>query len=116
MEAIEAIITRRSTRKYADKIPEKELIEKVINAGRHAPSGGNSQTTHFIVFTDRESLIAIMEAAERGQMMNVEAIAPDVNAPPTDMSAAAPPLRGGAGYGALQRAINETGQIPRQEA
>ena len=56
MEAIEAIITRRSTRKYADKIPEKELIEKVINAGRHAPSGGNSQTTHFIVFTDKKQL------------------------------------------------------------
>ena len=56
MEAIEAIITRRSTRKYADKILEKELIEKVINAGRHAPSGGNSQTTHFIVFTDKKQL------------------------------------------------------------
>ena len=56
METIEAIITRRSTRKYTDSVPEKDLIEKVINAGRYAPSGGNSQTTHFIVFTDKGML------------------------------------------------------------
>ena len=56
MEAILAIVSRRSTRKYTDRIPEKDLIEKVINAGRHAPSGGNSQTTHFIVFTDKGML------------------------------------------------------------
>ena len=56
MEAIEAIITRRSTRKYKDDIPDKDLIEKIINAGRYAPSGGNSQTTHFIVFTDKNML------------------------------------------------------------
>lgn len=53
---MEAIITRRSTRKYADRMPEKNLIEKVIEAGRHAPSGGNNQTTHLIVFTDKKML------------------------------------------------------------
>ena len=52
MEAIESIITRRSTRRFSDRIPEKALIESILEAGRHAPSGGNSQTTHFIVFTD----------------------------------------------------------------
>lgn len=56
MEALEALLTRRSTRKYAAGIPEKELIEKVIEAGRYAPSGGNSQTTHFLVITDPDVL------------------------------------------------------------
>ena len=56
MDALEAIMTRRSTRKYAAEVPEKELIEKVIEAGRYAPSGGNSQTTHFLVITDPEVL------------------------------------------------------------
>ena len=56
MEALEAIISRRSTRKYSDRMPEKELIEKVIEAGRYAPSGGNSQTTHFIIFTEPAQL------------------------------------------------------------
>ena len=56
MDAIEAIMTRRSTRKFAAAVPERELIEKVIEAGRYAPSGGNSQTTHFLVITDPEIL------------------------------------------------------------
>lgn len=56
MEALEAVLTRRSTRKYAAAVPEKELIEKVIEAGRYAPSGGNSQTTHFLVITDPDVL------------------------------------------------------------
>ena len=56
MDALQAIVTRRSTRKYAEIMPERALIEQVIQAGRHAPSGGNNQTTHLIVFTDRKQL------------------------------------------------------------
>ena len=61
MEAIEAIMTRRSTRKYKAEMPEKDLIEKVIEAGRYAPSGSNSQKTHFIVFTDKGILSKMAE-------------------------------------------------------
>ena len=61
MEAIEAILTRRSTRKYSGTMPEKDLIEKVIEAGRYAPSGHNNQTTHFIVFTDKAVLDELAE-------------------------------------------------------
>ena len=46
MDALQAILTRRSTRRFSDQMPETALIEKVIEAGRYAPSGGNSQTTH----------------------------------------------------------------------
>ena len=53
MEALEAIVTRRSTRRYRDEMPDHKLIEKVIEAGRYAPSGSNSQSTHFIVITDK---------------------------------------------------------------
>jgi len=56
MDALEAILTRRSTRKYSDVMPERDLIEKVIESGRYAPSGHNNQTTHFIVFTEKAVL------------------------------------------------------------
>ncbi len=56
MEALQAIITRRSTRRFEDRVPSRELLDKVIEAGRHAPSGHNNQTTHFIVITDRKVL------------------------------------------------------------
>ena len=56
MDTMEAILTRRSTRAMRSELPPKDLIKKVIEAGRHAPSGSNSQTTHFIVITDKEIL------------------------------------------------------------
>ena len=64
MEAIEAILTRRSTRKYKDTMPDREIIEKIIEAGRYAPSGANSQSTHFIVFTDKGILTEMAEAVK----------------------------------------------------
>ena len=65
MEALEAILTRRSTRKYQEKMPARESIEKVIEAGRFAPSGSNSQNTHFIVFTDRKMLEELAELVRK---------------------------------------------------
>ena len=64
MNAIEAIMTRRSTRKFLEELPQKEIIEKVIESGRYAPSGGNSQTTHFMVFTDRDILLDMAELVQ----------------------------------------------------
>ena len=71
MEALEAILTRRSTRRYKKEIPDKELINKVIEAGRYAPSGSNSQTTHFIVFTD-EAVLAEMADLVCGEFAKME--------------------------------------------
>lgn len=56
MEAFETILTRRSTRRYSEEMPDRALIEKVIEAGRYAPSGSNSQSTHFMVFTENKIL------------------------------------------------------------
>ena len=52
MDAIEAILTRRSTRRYLKKEVPQEALEAVVEAGRHAPSGGNNQTTTFFVIRD----------------------------------------------------------------
>ena len=56
MDALEAIFTRRSTRRMKAELPPPELIQNIIEAGRAAPSGSNSQTTHLIVITKREVL------------------------------------------------------------
>ncbi len=66
MNAMETIFTRRSTRKMKLDLPPREWIEQIVEAGRAAPSGGNSQTTHLIVITDRailDRLAAIVQAA-----------------------------------------------------
>ena len=61
MDALQAILTRRSTRRYDQRIPAKDIIEKVLEAGRHAPSGHNNQSTHFIVITDPKVLDRLVD-------------------------------------------------------
>lgn len=61
MNTLETIKTRRSTRKFKNEPVEKALLEKVIEAGRYAPSGGNSQSTHFIVITNKEILSTLQD-------------------------------------------------------
>ncbi len=64
MDAMEAILTRRSTRRMKAELPPRELIEQVVEAGRAAPSGHNSQWTHFIVITDPEVLARLAELVQ----------------------------------------------------
>lgn len=61
MNTIDTIITRRSTRKFKKEKLSKDIINKVVEAGRFAPSGGNSQSTHFIVVTSEEVLNKLEE-------------------------------------------------------
>ena len=66
MEALEAILTRRSTRNYKPEPVEREKLERILDAARQAPSGGNNQTNHFLVIQNREvlkKLIGMVEAA-----------------------------------------------------
>ena len=64
METYEAIITRRSTRKYKSDTVDTEKLQKVIEAGRYAPSGGNNQTSHFLVIQSAEILNKLTMLAE----------------------------------------------------
>ena len=42
-------------------MPDGSIIEKIIEAGRYAPSGSNSQNTHFIVFNEKHILTAMAD-------------------------------------------------------
>jgi nitroreductase len=50
----EAIYQRRSTRAYTTEHVPEEIVEAILDAGRHAPSGNNLQNTHFYVITNAE--------------------------------------------------------------
>jgi nitroreductase len=63
MDALTLIRTRHSTRKFLQRPVEKEKLEQVIEAGRFAPSGGNNQTTHFIVIQDKAVLAELARIA-----------------------------------------------------
>jgi nitroreductase len=46
--------SRKSIRKYKPDMPTKEVIERVISAGTHAPSGKNRQNWRFFVVTGKK--------------------------------------------------------------
>lgn len=60
-----AVFQRRSVRNYKKKAVPDDLIRRVLEAGRFAPSAGNCQPWKFVVVTDT-ALIAEMDEAIYG--------------------------------------------------
>lgn len=54
MDMLDAIMTRRSIRSFESRPVERDLLEKIVESGRRAPSGMNSQKWHFTVVTNPE--------------------------------------------------------------
>ena len=66
MEVYECIRTRRTIQEFKpDPVPE-EVVYKILQAARWAPSSSNSQPWHFIVIVDRDTLDAIGRTATSG--------------------------------------------------
>ncbi len=67
MEVTEAILKRRSIRRWKAAPVEREKIEKVLEAGRRAPSWGNTQPWRFVVVQDKAKIAELATAAAAGQ-------------------------------------------------
>jgi nitroreductase/NAD-dependent dihydropyrimidine dehydrogenase PreA subunit len=55
-QAIQFLRSRRSVRIYQDKPVEREKIQRLIEIGRYAPTGSNSQLVEWIVFEDKTKI------------------------------------------------------------
>lgn len=53
-EVMNAILTRRSIRKFTGEPVPREILEEVVQAALHAPSGMGKQTWKFTVITNRD--------------------------------------------------------------
>ncbi len=53
MDAIEAIRTRRSIRRYSGEPVPDDVLAEILQAAMSAPSAGNQQPWHFVIVTDR---------------------------------------------------------------
>ena len=65
MELFEAIRRRRSIRSFQNKQVEDDLIEKVLEAGRWAPSGMNTQPWKFVVTEDEKIQARLSEISSK---------------------------------------------------
>lgn len=70
---LELVKTRRSIRAFTDEPVSDEMVQKVIEAARWAPSGANSQPWEFIVIRDQATKDTMATWARQMQEMVHEA-------------------------------------------
>jgi len=66
MDCLEAITTRRSIRQYKDTPVTDEVLNKVLEAARWAPSWANTQCTRYVVVRDSVTKTKLAETLSRG--------------------------------------------------
>lgn len=64
MNVIEAIKTRRSTRKFKARAVEMEKLQQIVEAGRFGPTGGNAQGNHFFVISNATVLMMLKDMVQ----------------------------------------------------
>jgi len=69
METLEAIISRRSVRRYKEKKVPKDMVTKVLEAARWAPSSKNSQPWSFIILEDEKVRRNVAETTTHGKFL-----------------------------------------------
>jgi nitroreductase len=70
MHTIQAIMTRRSIRRFEKREIEEQMIETLLRAAMQAPSGQNRQPWHFIAITERRILSAIPKFHPNAKMLH----------------------------------------------
>ena len=69
MDALEALLTRRSVRHFTSQPVTEDQVGTLLRAAMHAPSACNQQPWHFIVINQRENLNAIAEMHPYAKML-----------------------------------------------
>ena len=54
MSLLDVILSRRSIRRYEKKEIPKDVLDKIVEAGRQSPSAANRQPYRFVIVTDSE--------------------------------------------------------------
>lgn len=68
MEALKAILSRRSVRSFTSQIVDDSMIENILQAAMSAPSAANEQPWHFLVIKNRKILDKIPEVHPHSMM------------------------------------------------
>jgi nitroreductase len=75
MEIREAILNRRSIRKYKDQKISKENLDEILKAAMYAPSAMNLQAWHYIVIEDNTVLVETIKSIPYAEMLRQSAAA-----------------------------------------
>ncbi len=79
MEAMKNILSRRSVKAYTSEPVQRELIEKIVEAGTYAPTGRNAQAPIILAITDKQVRDEMSKL--NAKVMGVEGTDPFYGAP-----------------------------------
>lgn len=88
METWDAIRARRNVRQYDDRAIPDEVLDRILEAARRAPSSSNKQRWDFVLVTDRKTLQNLSEVWQGAghvarSAATIALVAPDTDDPPT---------------------------------
>lgn len=73
MDFYEIVEERKSLRKYADKVVERVVIDKIVDIALSAPSSKNCQSTRFMVVTNGDLIRQISKMRHVGSLFLADA-------------------------------------------
>ena len=99
MNRLNAIMDRRSTRRFEERPVEKEKLEAILRAAMQSPTGKNSQCWEFLVIEDEKDRLAVTTMSPFAQcaknapalilvMCSMDRADPDVDVWVQDLAAA----------------------------
>jgi nitroreductase len=75
MDAVHAVLSRRSIRRYTAQPVPDGMIKELLEAAMSAPSAGNQQPWHFVVIRERQILDEIPKYHKWSQMLKEASLA-----------------------------------------
>jgi len=74
MDIIEALLERRSVRKFKETPVPREVFEQIVELARYAPSWTNSQTPRYTIIDDKALMEEIANNGVSGFVYNQDAL------------------------------------------
>lgn len=105
METWDAIRARRNVRTFQDRAIPDEDLDRILEAGRRAPSASNSQPWDFVLVTDREDLVELSQVWQGARHIAGSAATIVIVAPITDEERRAGLIEYDLGQATIQMAI-----------
>ncbi|MGD0057354.1 MAG: nitroreductase family protein [Methanomassiliicoccales archaeon] len=72
---MEAILSRRSVRKYTSEPVSEDAVKELLRAAMSAPSAGNERPWHFVVIRDRKTMGEIQKFHPFARMLDEAPVA-----------------------------------------
>jgi nitroreductase len=66
MGVYEAILTRRTVRDFQDREIDLEIIERILDAGLHAPTNNHLREWEFVVVNDKAARLNLIDRVRKG--------------------------------------------------